>query len=189
MAEMYLKLREEVVGAHEAFMRCATRNGANLILSGLYDRLARLLGHNLANGTVRDHTLRDRDGEIISVQDWLAISGMTQPLAQKCECNGSNVSKDTLVKTFKSNLVELRARHGRVHGRRGSAAPPSKPDLTAVANTAALHQTSEGGRTYTPFAQQRERSDPEEPLVQTVVSYPLVEHRVQGAVAMMMFVL
>jgi len=27
--------------------------------SALYDRLARLLGHNLANGTVRDHTRRD----------------------------------------------------------------------------------------------------------------------------------
>ena len=57
----------ESVGAHEAYIRCATRNGANLILSDLYDRLARLLGHNLANGTARDHTSRDRDGEIISV--------------------------------------------------------------------------------------------------------------------------
>ena len=82
MAEMCLELREGNFGAHEAYIRCATRNGAYLILPGLYDRLDRLLGHRLANGTVRDHTLRDRDGEIISVQDWLAISGMTQPLAQ-----------------------------------------------------------------------------------------------------------
>ena len=44
---MCLELREETVGAHETYIRCAKRNGANLILSGLYDRRARLLGHSL----------------------------------------------------------------------------------------------------------------------------------------------
>ena len=91
---------------------------------------------------------------------------MAQPLAQKWECNGSNVPKETLVTAVKRNLVELRTRHGRVHGRRGrSAAPPSKPDLTAVVNTAAPHQTFERGRTHTPLTQQRERTDPEKSLV------------------------
>ena len=92
MAEMCLKLREDFWGAHEACIRCATHNGANLILSGLYDRLARLLGQNLANGTVRDHPPRNRFGnsKIASVQDWLAISGMPQPLVQKWECYGSS---------------------------------------------------------------------------------------------------
>ena len=47
MASMCLELSEEIVGAHEAYIRCAKRNGANLILSRLYDRLARLLGHSL----------------------------------------------------------------------------------------------------------------------------------------------
>ena len=74
---MCLELREEIVGAHKAYIRCATRNGAYLILPGLYDRLAWLFGHNLANGTVRDHTSKDRDGKIISVQDWLATIGET----------------------------------------------------------------------------------------------------------------
>ena len=47
MAERCLKLHNEIVGAHEAYIRCATRNGAYLILPGLYDRLARLLGNSL----------------------------------------------------------------------------------------------------------------------------------------------
>ena len=79
-------------------------------------------------------------------------------------CSGSNVPKETLVKTVESNLLEHRVRHDRVHGRRGSAAPPRKPGLTAVANTAAPHQAFDGGRTYALLAQQRERSDPEEIL-------------------------
>ena len=46
---------------------------------------------------------------------------MTQPLAKKWECNGSNVPKETLVSTTKRNLVELcaawpRARPSRKHG-------------------------------------------------------------------------
>ena len=93
-------------------------------------------------------------------------------------CSGSNVYKETLVKTVERNLLEHRARHSdRMKGRRGSVASPSKPGPTTVANTAAPHQTAEGGRTYTPLAQQRECGDLEESLVQTVVSYPLVEHR------------
>ena len=94
-------------------------------------------------------------------------------------CSGSNVHKETLVKTVERNLLEHRARHSdRMKGRRGSVASPSKPGPTTVANTAAPHQTAEGRRTYTPLVQQRECGDlDEESLVQTVVSYPLVEHR------------
>ena len=101
MAEMCLKLHEEIDGAHEACIRCAEHNGANLILSGLYDRLARLLGGSLLGE--RDHTPRNRfgNGEVILVRDWLAISSMAQLLAQKWECNFSNVSKETLVTTVK----------------------------------------------------------------------------------------
>ena len=85
-------------------------------------------------------------------KDWLAIIGETQPLAQQRVCSGSNVPKETLAKTVKSNLVELRARHDRVHGRRGGAAPTSKPGLSAEVNTTAPHQTFKGRRTYTPLA-------------------------------------
>ena len=46
-AERCLKLHNEIDGAHGAYIRCAKRNGANLILSGLYDYLARLLGNSL----------------------------------------------------------------------------------------------------------------------------------------------
>ena len=176
MAEMCLDLREEIVGVHEAYRRCVTYNDANPILPGLYNRLAQLLGHSVL--AVRDHTPRDRDGEIISVQDWLATIGETQPLAQKRECDGSNAAKETLVKTVESNLVEHHARHsGSMQSRQGSAAPPHKHGLAAVASTAAHQQTVEGGRIHTPLAQQRESDDLEEPLVQTIVSYPLVEHR------------
>ena len=44
MEERCLKLHNEIDGAHGAYMRCAKRNGANHIRSGLHDRLARLLG-------------------------------------------------------------------------------------------------------------------------------------------------
>ena len=143
MAERCLKLHNEIDGAHGAYVRCAKRNGANLILSGLYGRLAWLLVNSLLGE--RDHTPRNRFGnnEVISVQDWLATRGVPQSLAQRWGRNGSNVSKETVVKTVQSNLMELRARHGRVHGRRGSAMPPNKPGLTAVANTAAPRQTFE----------------------------------------------
>ena len=108
MAEVCLKLHEEIDGAHEAYVRCAKRNGANLILSGLYDRPARLRGDSLLDK--RDHTPRNRFGsnEIISVQDWPAIGGMTQPLVQKWECNGSNVPKEGC--GFLTN-------HGRTHNK------------------------------------------------------------------------
>ena len=83
MAERCLKLHNEIEGAHEAYIRCAKRNGANRIRSGLHGRLARLLGNSLLDE--RDHTPRDHFGnnEVISVQDWLATRGMTQPLAQR----------------------------------------------------------------------------------------------------------
>ena len=175
-------LREEIVGAHEVYGRCVTHNDAIPILPGLDDRLARLLAWAQSGElySARDQTPRDRDGEIISVQDWLATIGETQPLAQKRGRDGPNVSKETLVKTVKRNpLVEHRAwRSDRTQGRQGSAALPSEPGLTAEANTAAPHQTFEGVRTYTPLAQQRESGKLEESLVKTVMSYPLVEqHR------------
>ena len=51
---------------------------------------------------------RDGDGEIISAQDWLAISGMTQPLAQKWERSDL---EESLVQTIVSYpLVEHGAR-------------------------------------------------------------------------------
>ena len=77
MAEKCLELHEEIDGAHEAYIRCAKRNAANLILSGLHDRLARLLGNSLLGE--RDHTPRRMDrnyrftNEVISVQEWIAI--------------------------------------------------------------------------------------------------------------------
>ena len=61
MAERCLELHDEIEGAHEAYMRCAKRNAANLILSDLHDRLARLLGNSLLRE--RDHTPRE----------WIAI--------------------------------------------------------------------------------------------------------------------
>ena len=118
---------------------------ANPILSGLHDRLVRLLGNSLLRE--RDHPSRRLDrnyrftNEVISVQEWIAIDGMTQPLAQRCERNGSNVPKETVVETVRNNLAELRARHDCVHGLPGGVTPPSKPGLTAVANEAAPHQT------------------------------------------------
>ena len=56
MAERCLEVYEEIEGAHEAHRRCAERNAANLILSGLHDHLARLLGSSLLEA--RDHTPR-----------------------------------------------------------------------------------------------------------------------------------
>ena len=120
MAERCLELHEEIEGAHEAYMRCAKRDAANLILSDLHDRLARLLGNSLLRE--RDHTPREMDhnfrctGEITPVQEWMAIAGMTQPLAQRCERNGSIMPKETVVKTARSNLAELRARRNDEHG-------------------------------------------------------------------------
>ena len=87
MAEKFLELHEEVEGAHEAYIRCAKRDAANLILSGLHDRLARFLLGNSLFGE-RDHTPRRMDrnyrftNEAIPVQERIAIDGMTQPLAQ-----------------------------------------------------------------------------------------------------------
>ena len=60
MAEMCLELHEEIDGAHEVYIRCTKRNGANLIVSGLYDHLVRLLGGSLLGE--RDHPHRNRFG-------------------------------------------------------------------------------------------------------------------------------
>ena len=101
-AEQCLELHERIESAHEVYQRYAKRNAANFILSDLHDDLARLLGNRLLDE--RDHTPIERDlnfrytGEIISVQEWMAIAGMTQPLAQRCECNGSIVPKETVVR-------------------------------------------------------------------------------------------
>ena len=172
MAELCLELREEIAGAHGVYRRCATHPSWPLRSPGSVAWAQFGEWHS-----ARSHP-QNRDGESISVLAWLAVIGETQPLTQKRVCSGSNVPKETLVKVIERNLVEHRARHNdRMKGHRGSAASPSKPGPTAVANTAAPHQTAEGGRTYTPLAQQRECGDLEESLVQTVVSYPLVEHR------------
>ena len=144
MAERCLELHEEIEEAHEAYRRCAERNAANPILSGLHDHLARLLGNSLLE--VRDHTPRQMDrnfrctGEIIPVQEWMAITGMTQPLAQRCERNGSIVSKETVVETVRRNLAELRARRNDEHVFSWGVTRPSEPGPTAVANEAAPHQ-------------------------------------------------
>ena len=114
MAETFLEPHEEIDGAYEAYIRCAKRNAANPILSGLHDRLARLLENSLLGE--RDHTPRRMDrnyrftNKVIPVQEWIAIDGMTQPLAQRWERNGSNVSKETVVEMVRNNLAELRPR-------------------------------------------------------------------------------
>ena len=70
----------------------------------------------------------------------MAIAGMTQPLAQRCERNGSIVSKETVVETVRSNLAELRARRNDEHGLSGGVTRPSEPGPTVEANEAAHHQ-------------------------------------------------
>ena len=78
-----------------------------------------------------DHNLRGT-GQIIPVQQWMEILGMTQPLAQRCERNGSIVSKAAVVETVRSNLAELRARRNDEHGLSRGAKRPIEPDPTAV---------------------------------------------------------
>ncbi len=85
-AEQCLELHERIESTHSVYQHYAEANAANFILSDLHDNLARLLGNSLLNE--RDHTPMEKDlnwrdtGEIVSVQDWLATAGMTQPLAQ-----------------------------------------------------------------------------------------------------------
>ena len=143
MAERCMIPRYEIEWAHEAHIRCAERNGANRIRSDLHDRLvARLLGSSLLDE--RDHNPRNRSGNngAISIQDWLATSGVTQPLAQRWGRSGSSVSKFSVVKTVHGNLLELRMRHHDYeHGLPGGVTRPSEPGPTAVPNEAAPHQT------------------------------------------------
>ena len=112
MAERFMMLHCEIELAHGAYVRCAERNAANLILSDLHDRLARLLGNSLLDE--RDHTPRNRSGnnEVISIQDWLATSGVTQLLAQRWGRSGSSPSKGSVVTTVQANLLELSIRLG-----------------------------------------------------------------------------
>ena len=142
MAKRCISLHYEIGLAHEAYIRCAERNGANRIRSDLLDRLARLLGNSLLDE--RDHTPRSRSGnnEVISVQGWLATSGVTQPLALWWGRSGSSVSKGSEVKTVQAKLLELRMRLGYyAHGLPGGVTRPREPGPTAVANEAAPHQT------------------------------------------------
>ena len=80
MAEKSVELHEEIDGAHEGYIRCAERNAANLILSGLHNHLARLLGNSLLEA--RDHPPRILGcdfrvtNEVYSAQDWLATRGI-----------------------------------------------------------------------------------------------------------------
>ena len=43
--------------------------------------------------------------EVAPVQEWIASWGMTQPLAQRWERNGSNVPKETVMGTARNNLA------------------------------------------------------------------------------------
>ena len=143
MADRCMMLHYEIEWAHEAYMRCAERNAANRILSGLHDRLTRLLDSLLDE---RDHTPRNRSGnnEVIPVQDWLATSGGTQPPARRRGRSGSSaVPKGSVVTTVQANLLELSMRLGycNEHGLSGGVTRPSEPVPTAVANEAAPHQT------------------------------------------------
>ena len=137
-----MELHEEIDGAYEAYIRRAKRNAANPILPGLHDRLAQLLGNSLLGD--RDHTPRRMDrnyrftNEVIPIQEWIVIYGITQPLAQRWERNGSNVPKETVVETVRNNLAELRARHDYEYGLSGGVMRPSEPGPTAVANEAAV---------------------------------------------------
>ena len=88
----------------------------------------------------RDHTPIERDlnfrytGEIISVRGWMAAAGMTQPLAQRCERDGSIVPKETLVETVRRNLAELRARRNDEHGLSRGVKRPIEPGPTVGGN-------------------------------------------------------
>ena len=72
--------------------------------------------------------------ETIPVQERMAIAGMTKPLVQRWERNGSIVPKGTVVET-------VRARHDYEHGLPGGVTRPNEPGPTAAANEAAPHQT------------------------------------------------
>ena len=65
---------------------------------------------------------------------------MTQPLAQRCERNGSIVPKETVVETVRRNLAELYARPNDEHVVSYSVTRPREPGPTVVANEAAHHQ-------------------------------------------------
>ena len=112
MAERFSELYEEIEEAHEAYRRCAERNAANLILPGLHDHLARLLGNSPLEA--RDHTPRilgcdfRATNEVYFVQDRLATMRVTQPLAQRWGRNGSSMSKGTVVETARNNLAEVK---------------------------------------------------------------------------------
>ena len=144
-AEQCLALHEKIERAHVVYQRYAKCSAANLMLSELHDNLARLLGNSLLDE--RDHTPMERDlnfrytGEIISVQDWMATAGMTQPLAQRCERDGSIVPKETVVETVRRNLAELlRARRNDEHGLSRGVERPIEPGPAVGAKEAAHHQ-------------------------------------------------
>ena len=123
------------------------------IRSGLHDRLAQLLGGSLLR--VQDHTpgeldhnLRGTD-EIIPVQEWMEIAGMTQPLAQRWERNGSMFHR---VQGDRGGNGPEQPSGWRIsaHGMTttstafqlpGGVTRPSEPGPTAMANEEALHQT------------------------------------------------
>ena len=142
MTIVYLETYDEIEEAHETYMRCARRNTTNPILSGLHDRLARLIEKSLR---ARDHTPRRMDhlrgtGEIIPVQEWMATIGMTQPMAQRCKRNGSIVPKETVAETVRRNLAEPCARRNDEEDLSGGAKRPIEPGPTVGANEAAHHQ-------------------------------------------------
>ena len=59
---------------------------------------------------------------------------MTQPLAQRCERDGSIVPKETVVETVRRNLAELRARRNDEHGLSRGVKRPIEPGPTVGAN-------------------------------------------------------
>ena len=143
-ADKCLALHEKIERAHVVYQRYAKHSAANFMHSELHDNLARLLGNSLLDE--RDHTPMERDdnfrytGEIISVQDWMTTAGMTQPLAQRCERDGSIVSKEAVVETVRHNLAELRARRNDEHGLSRGVRRPIEPGPAVGGKAAAHHQ-------------------------------------------------
>ena len=76
---------------------------------------------------------------------------MTQPLAQRCERDGSIVPKGTVVETVRRNLAELRARRNDEHGLSRGVKHPIEPGPTVGAKEAAHHQADANAASGCPW--------------------------------------